>query len=485
MSYSLTLDVMFNRSSPEDIELLGANGRALKFKTRSTLPSIFRYQRAELLTLIDNSSEQDLRISKRILRWVARDVLKHPKFLVKSLTKTKRLKIEEISIQDLPITVTSKEKNLKIWVSRHSIKFGVTPSNLDESLEYDRLRNPDQFDLLIRFANNDINPQDYNLYRGQSYDFYFAEHVDEEVFGIDYEKIKNAEVLHGRIALSGEKILQISNLRKEIIRREPRYIDTAKNEIRVLNSFFEHPFLSEAIFIGSNLNWFHFIVECLTRYVAIPEVRGLPIILERGVHKNIVEICRILTKIDPILVGPLESVSIGDLYLGREFGIKDAIDSTPRNHLLLELRAMVLKELVIEEPAKTLKKNLYFRRKSFLFRPLQNEIEIEKTLVKLDFISIYPEDLGLFELIALLQNSSTVVVESGAAMTNLMFAPKGLKVIELNPGDGGYGFWESFLEPFELFHSGLVGQRQNIGKKGFASDGFRINVKTLLQIIDN
>ena len=76
-------------------------------------------------------------------------------------------------------------------------------------------------------------------------------------------------------------------------------------------------------------------------------------------------------------------------------------------------------------------------------------------------------------------------MESGAAMTNLMFAPKGLKVIELNPGDGGYGFWESFLEPFELFHSGLVGQRQNIGKKGFASDGFRINVKTLLQIIDN
>ncbi len=480
----MTLDVMFNRSSPNDIELLGASGRVLKFRTESIPPRVFRYQRAELLTLIDNSSEQDLRISTRLLRWVARDALKHPNFLIKSLIKTKRLKIEEISIQDLPIKVISKEKNLKIWVSRHSIKYGVTPSNLDESLEYDRLRNPDQFDFLVRFTSNDINLQDYKLYRDQSYDFYFANHVDGEVFGIDYEKIKNAEVLHGRIALSREKILQISNLRKEIIRREPRYIDASKNKIRVLNSFSEHPFLGEAIFLGSNLNWFHFIVECLTRYVAIPEVKGLPIILERGVHKNIVEICQILTKIDPILIGPLESVSVGNLYLGREYGVKDAIDSTPRSNLLLELRAMVMKELVKEEVTKTPKINLYFRRRSFLFRPLQNEKEIAKILDKQNFVSIYPEDLGILELIELLQNAGTVVVESGAAMTNLMFAPKGLKVIELNPGDGGYGFWERFLEPFELFHSGLVGRRQNIGKKGFASDGFRINVKALLQIID-
>lgn len=119
-----------------------------------------------------------------------------------------------------------------------------------------------------------------------------------------------------------------------------------------------------------------------------------------------------------------------------------------------------------------------------MFRPLQNEYQLLEKLSQFGFEFIFPEDLTLTELIELLYQSRTVVVESGAAMTNLMFAPKGLVIIELNPGDGGFGFWKKFLAPYELSHHGIVGKKSRIGTKGLAVDGFKVDVQAVQKIVE-
>jgi len=324
------------------------------------------------------------------------------------------------------------------------------------------------------------------LYQNVKYSFYSGNRESINSFQLEFERFEETEIVHGRVAISDSRILQVSNIRKELIRRSPGYIHEERGELTVLNTFREKDKIDLGVFFGSNLNWFHFIVECLTRYTAMPQnvSGGIPIVLEAGVHPNIVEICRILSHTEPILVGPLEKIRIQSLLLAREVGVGDAIDASPRQPALLEIRERVLSELGITVPVTNPSRQYYFRRKRNLFRPLQNEYQLLEMLNQFGFEFIFPEDLTLTELIELLYQASTVVVQSGAAMTNLMFAPKGLVIIELNSGDGGFGFWKKFLSPYGLFHHGIVGKKRRIGAKGLAVDGFKVDVRAVQKIVE-
>jgi hypothetical protein len=391
-----------------------------------------------------------------------------------------------VSFSDLPIQVESRNQEGSLWVSRNSVEKGIFPSNLDESLEYDRLRNPSQFGVLVRSAHSKFDFKSTKLYRDIDYSFYLGNRESINSFQLEFERFEETEIVHGKVAISDSRILQVSNIRKELIRRSPRYVHEVGGKLTVLSTFREQDKIEHGVFFGSNLNWFHFIVECLTRYTAMPQnvSGGIPIILEAGVHPNIVEICRILSRAEPILVGPLGKIRIQSLLLAREVGVGDAIDASPRQLALLEIRERVLSELGITAPVTNPSRQYYFRRKRNLFRPLQNEDQLLEKLNQFGFEFIFPDDLTLAELIELLYQARTVVVESGAAMTNLMFAPRGLVIIELNPGDGGFGFWKKFLAPFGLLHHGIVGEKRRIGAKGLAVDGFKVDVRAVQKIVE-
>ncbi len=478
----LKLDITLKGNPLDEVHVINIWGEKVEFSWEYKIPRLFRYQRSELETLINNSPKKDLRISTKVGRWFLRDLIKHPKFIIYTVFNTKRITTEAVSLDDLPLRVALQKNQQVFWISRNSINAGIFPSNLDESLEYDRLRNPSQFKFLVRDAESRI---DFQPFRNINYSFYFPEKLKNKKFGVEYELFQNAEVLHGRFAISSNRILQISNTRKEMIRRSPGYIETHGETTRVLNTFGVAQVLEQGVFFGSNLNWFHFIVECLTRYMAIPEgeSKGIPILLESGVHPNIIEICRALSKTEPVLIGPFDRVEVKKLYLCREFGVNDSIDSSPRSELLLGIRKRLFEAFPLSQKPELAKNNYYLRRKANLFRPLQNEKTLLKTLKKFNFRCIYPEDLSVSELINLLNSANLVLIESGAAMTNLMFAPNCVKVIEINPGDGGYGFWRSFLDPFGLEHSGLVGHRRVFGSKGISSDGYAVALGELRKLI--
>jgi len=459
----------------------------LEYEQVAVIPRLFEYQRLELLTLIDNSPKQDLLINTHTFRWFIRDLIKHPRFIFSSLFSTKRFTITGVSLSDLPIQIELRNQEGSLWVSRKSFEMGVFPSSLDESLEYDRLRNPSQFNVLVRSVQSNFGFNRFKLYEESNFSFYLGNQDSSTSFQLEFEEFEESEIVHGKVAISDSRILSVSNVRKELIRRSPRYVHQVGEELTVLRTFREKDKIENAVFFGSNLNWFHFIVECLTRYTAIPLnlSTGIPIILEFGVHPNIIEICKILSGAQPILVGPLEKIRVETLWLAREIGVGDAIDSSPREHALLDIRERIFSELGVTKREINPTEKYFFRRRKNLFRPLQNEDQLLEKLSKLGFILIFPEDLKLIELIEILHKAEIVVVESGAAMTNLMFAPSGLNVIELNPGDGGFGFWQKFLNPYGLLHHGIVGKRSRLGNKGLAVDGFKVDVGTVLKIVES
>lgn len=453
-------------------------GNEMKFDVKRILPRLVRYQRLELETLIDGSEKNDLRISTNTFRWFARDLIKNPKFIFFTLKNTYRLTFKEDAALELPLHMSINEITDGIWISRNAVKCGISPTNLDESLEYDRLRNPGRYKLLVPFAKFEKSQISYEIFERTQFGIHSSQGAGLEKYVTDYDTFVDARVIHGKIAVQDNKVIQISNKRFELVRRSPGWIEVKGNKFQIFKPHASKGVVEEAIFFGSNLNWFHFIVECLTRFITIPVelVRGTPVILESSAHVNIRRICELLTSVSPIILKPGEEILVKKLIVGRESGVVDTIDAVTRKAQLLAIRNRILDLYPHPNVVPNLK--IYLRRPPRLFRPLQNERSIVKMLDKHGFISIYPENEEIDNLIDTLYRAEIVVVESGAAMTNLIFAHENLKVVELNPGEG-FGFWGRFLRIFDIQSSGIVGKKQIIGFKGLAIDGYRIPVREM------
>jgi hypothetical protein len=475
----MIIDIHFPSRKLHLLSLKDAWETEIPFTAKRIIPQLWRYQKLELKTLIDDSNRKDLRISTSAARWFLRDLVKNSTFIFSTLRSTYRLSFEIHEHNCLPVQISTNRDSDEVWVSRNAVRYGIVPTNLDESLEYDRLRNPKRFDLLVLFAESGENTFSYDVFETTHFSLLTSNVFQPGSYFTDYDIFEHARVKHGKLAIQKDKVIQISNRRFELVRRSPGWIESIGDKFKVFRPHKNIAALDQAIFFGSNLNWFHFIVECLTRFIAIPYdlVKGTPVILESGTHKNIRQICELLTSVPPIVLKPGEEVSVKKLIVGRESGVVDTIDTVMRRSQLLAIRKRILDSQQPTEQAPN--RRIYLRRSPRLFRPLQNEKRIVSLLSKHGFISVYPEKESIGSLIKLLSETELVVVESGAAITNLMFAPKNLKVLELNPGDGGFGFWGRFLGLFEIQGVGIVGKRRVIGAKGLAVDGYRIPIKKI------
>jgi hypothetical protein len=479
----MIIEVHAPRMKMASLRIFDNAGREIEFTTKKIIPNLWQYQKLELETLIDGSDKQNLRISTSTARWLLRDLIKNPLFILSTLRSSFRLRIHMAEKHTFPLHISVIGNPGPIWISRNAVKGGIAPINLDESLEYDRLRNPRQYDLLIPFALIEREQGAHNLFEQTQFGLLHPQNTKSESYFTDYEILDDTRVVHGKLAIQGDKIVQISNRRFELIRRSPGWLETKGDKFQIFKPFANIGELESAIFFGSNLNWFHFIVECVTRFVAIPLdlANGTPIILESSAHNNIRQLCELLTSVPPIILRPGEEVTVRRLIIGRESGVVDTIDAGTRRAQLVEIRKRILDSHTgIEDYTSG---RIYLRRPPRLFRPLQNEKKVVRLLSKYGFISVYPENESIYGLIRRLNSAEIVVVESGAAMTNLMFAKKDLKVLELNPGDGGFGFWGRFLDIFAIKSAGIVGKRQVIGARGVAIDGYRIPLKKIEKVI--
>jgi len=470
----ITLDVTLNNCKLKDFTVSDKSGKPITYSARRIFPKLYSYQKLEVLTNEDLAQAPNW-LNRSVVRWLIRDAVKNFSFVIHSLWNTHRIRIAEDNLIEFPITVLGANTT-RPWVARGCISQGIRPTIVNEFLEMYRSRNPFDFSFLVRDTNSSRNSDNFNLYEDEKFEYLYEKNLNPAKFELSYSFYANAKILHGRLAIRNNHILQLSNKRLELSRKSPTFVEKTSTGYKVLKTHFSAPPLSRAIFLGNDFNLYHFLVECLIRLIAVPEkvYEGIPVVIEKGTHPNLIEFAKILTGAEPVLVSPSESIQIDELILCREHGVKDPIRVLERIDYLPELARRIIKNTP-KQPVDRDTRKIFFRRKKKLSRPLQNEIEIYQLLEELGFYSCYPEEFTANQIVNLMQNCEILVAEGGAALTNLMFMRPKSTLVQLIPAVGDFSMWEEYSKIFQISYHQIVGSKKWVGKNGVAFDGYKIN----------
>lgn len=414
-----------------------------------------------------------------------KDFLRNPLFFLGRIFKTWEIEIEDVTNSSLPINFEFKnQRNTRIWVSRHAALAGVTPSDLDLSLELDYLRSPRKFELMIRSAEND-DENKYDMYCQNEVKMAIKDNSQDPLLG--YRSYENVEIISGRVIIRSDEIIPVSNYRNEVTIHHAGYLARRENSesFSVLRTYKNHEPIEKAIYVGYSSSWFHFLIECLPRLISIPNEHReyTPVILPKDVPRQIVSICESLTKVKIIEVERLERIQILQVYLGVETGVTDPLEFSFRKTAIQKAVAEIRTSLILSDDNKNMKK-IYMKRPKGLFRPLQNEIRLLSGLTKLGFEVISPENMEFDEVLKCMTNARIIVAESGAALTNVLFTLPGARIIELYPGKGPMTFWPELAAIAGAEVKKVMSIRCPIGPRGIARDGIYVPFKKLKKTIE-
>lgn len=84
---------------------------------------------------------------------------------------------------------------------------------------------------------------------------------------------------------------------------------------------------------------------------------------------------------------------------------------------------------------KKLPKKIFISRRNDNSRRILNIDEVSKLLIDYDFVEINPGELSIDEQIEIFNNATDIVAVHGAALTNIIWTEKSLRLIELMPND--------------------------------------------------
>jgi len=77
-----------------------------------------------------------------------------------------------------------------------------------------------------------------------------------------------------------------------------------------------------------------------------------------------------------------------------------------------------------EAKTKAVKRKVYLSRNKYEGRRISNEGDLLKGLKKLDFHTVYPEELSVQEQISLFKNADIIISPHGASLANIIFCEK-------------------------------------------------------------
>lgn len=252
-------------------------------------------------------------------------------------------------------------------------------------------------------------------------------------------------------------------------------------------------------------NYVHYLTETAPKLALIDELddyHDVPLVIDSGLHPNIMESVRLLNSRGRPLVtlGPSELLSVDKLvvmspvtYIPFDFkpGLQlDKLDIHPGFALYapdgLNLVRSRLVSLLAPEGGKG--KTRLFLRRSGKSRQMTNAEEVEALVQQFGFDTVEPETLSFAEQVRLFSCADVVLGQGGAAFGNIIFAPKGCHVIIL-----------STWSPYTIYYyfsnmASLLGQRcsfilcepvQDTDNHHRAHKGLRVPLNTLRQVIES
>lgn len=182
-----------------------------------------------------------------------------------------------------------------------------------------------------------------------------------------------------------------------------------------------------ALLIGGVNQYYHHTVECLSS-LAVAELLGVGTDLPLVVNDDL---------------GPFQLEQLAMLGYGEDRLIRVRADETVRFRELRVPSRPVLGGRWIDPlvpqwyrsrfaaGATAGGRRLYLGRSEGLKRRVANESELLSMLTAQGFSVVHPEALGFKEQVALFSSASEIVAPTGAALTNMLFAPPGARVITL------------------------------------------------------
>jgi capsular polysaccharide biosynthesis protein len=236
----------------------------------------------------------------------------------------------------------------------------------------------------------------------------------------DFERDYTSEELHGRHLIDAKK-KRIRLLRHDI---SPERVPVA------------------AVFVDACApNYAHWLTEVLPRIAAFcaeEQFASIPIIVDDGLHQNIMESLYLITGPDRIVITlPVgRAIQVDSLYITSVAGyvpFERRYDQlSGHSHGLFSsfpfdlIRKRVF-EFADSMPLQNWPEKIYLRR-SFGARKVTNDSELEKILINRGYVIVEPEKLSFLHQAMLFSKAKEIVGSSGAALVNLIFAQSNVSV---------------------------------------------------------
>ena len=190
-------------------------------------------------------------------------------------------------------------------------------------------------------------------------------------------------------------------------------------------------FEAGAVFLpwGGTFNYGHFVIDALTSLLALEKaglLDGTPVLAPPLTPWQRDLIAMAFPGLE------IQEVEAPVVRLGR------ATYATCMDHFLHHpnaLLAEVAERVLARAPAGKGARRVYLSRRGQSMRVMVGEATFEKALAKRGFTIVRPETLSAVEQIALMREAEVVVGASGAALANAVFAPRGARIVEIQPAN--------------------------------------------------
>lgn len=294
----------------------------------------------------------------------------------------------------------------------------------------------------------------------------------------DFERDYTSEELHGRTL-----------------------IDPVKNRIRwLLHDASPERLPAAAAFVDAcATNYAHWLTEVLPRIAAFcteEQFKGIPIVVNDGLHKNIMESLFLVAGDDrEIVTLPIgRALQVDVLYLTSVAGY---VPFERRNNKLqghshgifspraFELIRNQVASIAENLPEKAWPEKIYLRRNSGA-RKVANSAMLEALFVDHGYVIVEPEKLSFVEQVHLFRNTTRIVSPTGAALSNAIFCKPGVHIGVLMAKHENmiYGYWANMLSPLGIVVSYVLGDIIDDRSNGIHAD-FDIDEKNIHELLES
>jgi len=263
--------------------------------------------------------------------------------------------------------------------------------------------------------------------------------------------------------------------------------------------------LNQAIsLIGSaSQNYVHWLTETAPKLALIDEVEELrahPLIIDAGLHPNIIESLNCLNKHRREIV-PLERgrlCKVGKLiaispvaYVPFDYRrgfVPDLKCIDPGWAMFVPSALHALREKLLSQMgcARALPRQRLYIRRSSPIRPMRNADEVEAWVSEYGFKVIEPDKLSFSEQVKLFSTAESIVAQAGAGLGNMIFAPQGCRIVILSAWSPliNYYYFSNLASIFGHKCTYVLCEPYAQGSKHPAHKGLKVDIQVLKEAME-